>query len=49
MQWVSGAVSLEIKWEGHEAESSPPPMVEAKNGEVYLHSSFVFMPWLIIN
>jgi hypothetical protein len=39
LQWVLGAVSLEIKWRGHEADNSPPSSTEVKEClELYLHS-----------
>jgi hypothetical protein len=37
--WVSGALSLEIKWLGCEAHHSPPSSAKVKEGvELYLHS-----------
>jgi hypothetical protein len=31
IQWVPGALSLGVKWPGHEANHSPPSSSEAKN------------------
>jgi hypothetical protein len=31
IQWVPGALSLGLKWPGHEADLSPPSSVEVKN------------------
>jgi hypothetical protein len=39
IQWVKGALSLEIKWPGHEADHSPPSSADVKECvELYLHS-----------
>jgi hypothetical protein len=32
IQWVPGALSLEVKRQGREADHSPPTSVEVKNG-----------------
>jgi hypothetical protein len=40
IQWVPGALSLEIKRPGPEADHSPPSNVEVKECvELYLHST----------
>jgi len=31
IQWVPVALSLGVKWPGHEADHSPPPSAEVKN------------------
>jgi hypothetical protein len=31
IQWVPGALSLVVNWQGLEADYSPPPRVEVKN------------------
>jgi len=31
MQWVSGVLSQWVRWQGHEAEHSPPPHATANN------------------
>jgi hypothetical protein len=36
IQWVPGAFSLGVKWQGHEAEHSPPASAEVKNGGAIL-------------
>jgi hypothetical protein len=39
IQWVPGALSLVVKWPGHEADHSLPPNAEVKECvELYLHS-----------
>jgi hypothetical protein len=39
IQWVPGALSLEVKRPGHEADHSPPSSAEIKEWvELYLHS-----------
>jgi hypothetical protein len=35
MQWVTGALSLEVKRLGHEADYSPPSSAEVKNAWSY--------------
>jgi hypothetical protein len=38
VQWIPGALSLGVKWLGHEADHSPPSSAEVKNVlELYLH------------
>jgi hypothetical protein len=38
-QWVLGALSLGIKWPGHESGHSPPSRADVKECmELYLHS-----------
>jgi hypothetical protein len=40
IQWVPGALSLGVKRPGREADHSPPPSAEVKEGvDLYLHSS----------
>jgi hypothetical protein len=39
IQWVPGALSLGVKWPGHEADHSPPASVKVKEWVgLYLHS-----------
>jgi hypothetical protein len=39
IQWVPGALSLEVKQPGHEADHSPPSSAKVKElMELYLHS-----------
>jgi hypothetical protein len=39
IQWVLGALSMEVKWQVHEADHSPPSSVDIKECmELYLHS-----------
>jgi hypothetical protein len=45
IQWVPGALSLGVKWPGHEADHSPP---SSECMELYLHSSNVFMVWCLV-
>jgi hypothetical protein len=35
IQWVPGALSLEVKWPGREADHSPPSSAEVKNAWSY--------------
>jgi hypothetical protein len=34
IQWALGAPSMGVKWQGHEADHSPPSSAEVKNGGV---------------
>jgi hypothetical protein len=47
IQWVLGALSLEVKRPAREADHPPPPSGEVKECvEVYLHSTqYAFMAW----
>jgi hypothetical protein len=46
IQWVPGALSLEVKRPGREADHSPPPSAEVKECvELYLHPQYSFMAW----
>jgi hypothetical protein len=39
IQWVPGALSMGVKWLGHEANHSPPSSAKVKECvELYLHS-----------
>jgi hypothetical protein len=39
IKWISGALSLGVKWPGHEADYSPPSSAKVKECmELYLHS-----------
>jgi hypothetical protein len=39
IQWVPGALSLEVKWLGHEVDHPPPSSAELKECvELHLHS-----------
>jgi hypothetical protein len=35
IQWAPGALSLEVKWLGHEVDHSPPSNAEVKNAWNY--------------
>jgi hypothetical protein len=49
IQWVPGALSLEVKRPGREADHSPPSSVEVKECvELYLHSPNLFMAWYLV-
>jgi len=38
IQWVTGVLSLEVKWPGREADHSPPSSAEVKEYvELYFH------------
>jgi hypothetical protein len=43
IQWVSGALSLEEKWPGCEADHSPPPSAEVKNVWSYISTPTVHL------
>jgi hypothetical protein len=38
IQWIPGALSLGVKWLGHEADHSPPTNAEIKKMDLYIHS-----------
>jgi hypothetical protein len=38
VQWVLGALSLGVKWLGHEADHSLPSNAKVKNVDLYIHS-----------
>jgi hypothetical protein len=47
-QWVPGAVSSEVKWQGREAGHSPPSSAEVKNMWNYTATPpYVFMTWYL--
>jgi hypothetical protein len=49
IQWVQGALSLEVKLPGREADYSPPFSAEVKEWvELYLHSQYTFMVWCLV-
>jgi hypothetical protein len=46
IQWVPGALSLEVKRPGLEADHSPPSSVEVKNASSYTSTpQYAFMAW----
>jgi hypothetical protein len=50
IQYVSGALSLGVKWPGREADHSPPASAEVKKTWVYVFTSaYVFMALCLIN
>jgi hypothetical protein len=49
IQWVSGALSLELKRPGREANHSPPSSTEVKNEWSYTSTPpYVFMGWCLV-
>jgi hypothetical protein len=49
VQWVPGALSLWVKWLGHEADNSPPSSAKVKNMWSYTStSSDIFMVWCLV-
>jgi len=49
MQWVAGALSLDIKQPGHEADHSSPPSAKIKEcTALYLPPHYVFMAWCLV-
>jgi hypothetical protein len=48
-QWVKGALSLGVKWPGHEADHSPPSSAEIKNAWRYTSTlQYVSMAWGLV-
>jgi hypothetical protein len=46
IQWVSGSVSLGVKWHGHEADHSPPYSAKVKNAWSYTSTpQYAFIAW----
>jgi hypothetical protein len=49
IQWVLGALSLEVKWRGREADHSPSLRAEVKNAWNYNYTpQYAFMAWLSV-
>jgi len=49
IQWVPGALSLEVKWLGCVADHSPPSHTKVKNACSYTSTpQHVFMAWRLI-
>jgi hypothetical protein len=49
IQWVPGALSLEVKRLGREADHSPPSSAEVKNAWSYTFTpQYVFMAWCLV-
>jgi hypothetical protein len=49
IQWVPGALSLEVKWPRREADHSPPSSAEVKNAWSYTSTpQNVFMAWCLV-
>jgi hypothetical protein len=45
IQWLPGALSLRVKWPGHEADHSPPSSAKVKECvQLYIHSPNT-LPW----
>jgi len=48
IQWVSGALSSDVKWPGPEADRSTPSSAEVKNAWGYTFTpQYVFMMYLV--
>jgi hypothetical protein len=46
IQWVAGALSLGLKWSGHEADHSSPSNAQVKNVWTYTSTpQYAFMAW----
>jgi hypothetical protein len=43
IQWVPGALSLEVKWPGREAHHSPPTSAEVKNAWGYASTPPIYL------
>jgi hypothetical protein len=49
IQWVPGALSLEVKQPGREADHSPPSSAKVKNAWSYTPlPQYVFMAWCLV-
>jgi hypothetical protein len=49
LQWVAGALSLEVNWPGREADHSPPSSAEVKNAWSYTSTpQYAFMAWCLV-
>jgi hypothetical protein len=49
IQWVPGALSLGVKWPGHEADHSPPISVKVKKTLIYTYTpSYIFLTQSLI-
>jgi hypothetical protein len=49
IQWVSGTLSLGVKWPVREAEHSPPSSAQVKNSWSYASTpQYVFMAWCLV-
>jgi hypothetical protein len=49
VQWVTGALSLGIKWPGHEAEHTLPSSAEVKNVWSCISTPpYVFLAWWLV-
>jgi hypothetical protein len=48
IQWVPGALSLEVKRPGREADHSPPSSAEVKNAWILRLPQYVFMAWCLV-
>jgi len=49
LHWVPKALSLGLKWPGHEADCSPPACEEVKNVWSYTFTpQYIFMAWCLV-
>jgi hypothetical protein len=47
---MGGGFPLEVKWQGHEADQSPPSSAKVKNALSYTSTpQYVFMAWCLVN
>jgi hypothetical protein len=49
IQWVTGALSVGVKWPGHEADHSPPPSAEVKNAWSYTSTPPVCLHGVVLS
>jgi hypothetical protein len=49
IQWVPGALSLEVKWPGREADHSPPSSAEVKNAWNYTSTHPILFHGVVIS
>jgi hypothetical protein len=49
IQWISGALSLGVKWLGYEADHSPPSSAEVKNAWIYTSTPPVHLHGMVLS
>jgi hypothetical protein len=50
IQWIPGALSLEVKWLGHEVDHSPPSSAEVKkNAWSYTSTPLIHLHCMVIS
>jgi hypothetical protein len=49
MQWVPGALSLGVKWPGHECDHSPPSNAKVKNAWSYTSTPPIHLHGMVLS